>query len=829
MKLLEKDYTTIDAEQGVINLFDGNEFKDIDYLKNTISLQENYDGKIATTTITFEIPFNNYKPSWQYNLLEFDQNLYVAHITPKSSESGIFAGYEHGLQPSYEINGNTSIGESTSIKITLTEASEWGIFELDTWSYYRDSSKRWIGVDSEHICVEFGIGAYLLMQEVDGNGTPTGRYKCLEGYENRYSNYNIVETYDEAPRFASSDCARSMARRVNSDTYYTCVDGDKYSIKFTEISYDNKKSWVRISKYELGDLVEADSSFCEIEPQYKWAISDEWDCISQFERWIPSGTTCIDGNKYQNNYKQVSDDYIHWVNSNPLEWSASTVIEYDTDDCKSYRWVETDDIMCVETPVEFRTISGEPYCEGCDLYVNVEDQITYDSGTTWQTIELHKNLYEKYAFECGGDCDINFDEEYLSFVALEDGTFSISQGSAYYSLDDGATWTHLANGTTPTIKMGETVKWKDEKNNSSSGGSYAGFGTFSSSGKFDVFGNIMSLVYGDNFSGQTDLATRGYAFSNLFSGSSVSSANNLRLPATVLNHGSYWSMFASCASLRTAKITMPNLSSVSGGLNFYEMFKGCTSLITGPQSLSSSILGFKDYASMFEGCTSLTTVPSLPATSLTEYCYASMFKGCTSLTTAPELPTETLVQNCYASMFEGCTSLTTAPVLSATTLAENCYNSMFLNCTSLTTAPELTATTLANICYSYMFKGCTSLINPPSVLPAERVLGRSVSQGAYQSMFEGCTALTHSPQILCDTIEWCGCKKMFYGCTSLSAITCTALTINRPTSPESYGGVYQWVYGVAANGTFTKAASMTGWSTGNNGIPNGWTVTDYTN
>lgn len=582
LKLLEKDYTTIDVEQGVINLFDGHEFKDVDYLKNTISLQENYDGKIATTTITFEIPFNNYKPSWQYNLLEFDQNLYVAHITPKNSESGIFAGYEHGLQPSYEINGNASNGESTSIKITLTEASEWGIFELDTWSYYRDSSKRWIGVDSEHICVEFGIGAYLLMQEVDGNGTPTRRYKCLEGYENRYSNYNIVGTYDEAPRFASSDCARSMARRVNSDTYYTCVDGDKYSIKFTEISYDNKKSWVRISKYELGDLVEADSSFCEIEPQYKWVISDEWDCISQFTRWIPSGTTCIDGNKYQNNLKQVSDDYIHWVNSNPLEWSASTVIEYDSDDCKSYRWVETDDIMCIET--------SQP-------------------------------------------------QGYLALVAQTDnvsfGYYTASSNNRLqYSLDSGATWDYLLDGwATPSVNNGDKVMFK------ASGLSVdkeRGIGKIVPSASATVEGNIMSLCYGDDFSGQTKIPNN-YQFRKLFSGvTTITSAENMELPATTLKKQCY-----------------------------SQMFQRCTNLVTAPSVIGTSETNFGIYegyccSDMFNTCTSLVNAPQLPAINMGGECYWYMFQNCTSLTTAPELPGTVAT---YSGMFCGCSSLNYIKVL----------------------------------------------------------------------------------------------------------------------------------------------------------------------
>lgn len=620
LKLLEKDYTTIDVEQGVINLFDGHEFKDVDYLKNTISLQENYDGKIATTTITFEIPFNNYKPSWQYNLLEFTQNLYTAHITPKNSTSGVFCGYEHGLQPSYEINGNASNGESTSIKITLTEASEWGIFELDTWSYYRDSSKRWIGVDSEHICVEFGIGAYLLMQEVDGNGTPTGRYKCLEGYENRYSNYNIVGTYEEAPRFTSSDCARSMARRVNTDEIFTCINGDKYSIKFTQMSYDNKKTWVRVSDYELGEMVESGSSFCEIEPQYKWEISDEWDCVSQFTRWIPSGTTCILGDKYQNNYKQVSDDHEHWRDSDPLEWSASTMVESASTDCISYRWVDSTYLTCVEVidDSRYKVTSGTPYCDGYNKYMDVTSEISYDSGTTWEVARVDKVIVDS----CSDDCSMI--HKPLTFVALENTTFRFNDtpltgtpNTLSYSLDSGTTWVEIApNSNTPTVQSGHTIMWKGTASvnrNQDCDMSYdnehcncfdAKIGVFSSTGRFNAEGNIMSLIYGEEIDCSKDTIPSGCQFRNLFKEcTTLVSCENLLLPATNLK--------AHC------------------------------------------------YHSMFENCTSLTTPPrTLPATTLAEYCCDSMFKGCESLTESPILSARTMVWMCYYEMFSGCTSLT---------------------------------------------------------------------------------------------------------------------------------------------------------------------------
>lgn len=105
-------------------------------------------------------------------------------------------------------------------------------------------------------------------------------------------------------------------------------------------------------------------------------------------------------------------------------------------------------------------------------------------------------------------------------------------------------------------------------------------------------------------------------------------------------------------------------------------------------------------------------------------------------------------------------------VLPATTLAQSCYQSMFINCTSITTAPILPATTLATYCYQSMFRGCSSLNN----------------------------------------------------------VTCLATDIS------AQGCTNQWMYGVdgtVASGTFTKAASMSSWTTGNSGIPSGWTVVDY--
>ncbi len=201
----------------------------------------------------------------------------------------------------------------------------------------------------------------------------------------------------------------------------------------------------------------------------------------------------------------------------------------------------------------------------------------------------------------------------------------------------------------------------------------------------------------------------------------------------------------------------------------------------------------------------------LPAKKLSASCYSGMFKNCTNLTTAPELPATRLKNYCYNGMFQGCTGLTTAPVLPATTLAEGCYYSMFYGCTGLTTAPGLPSTALKDNCYYWMFYGCTNLESAPQ-LPAT-----TLKECCYFGMFINCTSLTAAPELPATTLVNSCYWAMFNGCTNLNYVKCLATDLGS-------GSTYYWLADVAATGTFVKAAGMTGWDTGEDGIPEGWTV-----
>jgi len=253
----------------------------------------------------------------------------------------------------------------------------------------------------------------------------------------------------------------------------------------------------------------------------------------------------------------------------------------------------------------------------------------------------------------------DYSQDYLTFVAKDDGSFKFSATTSSapinYSLDGGETWNELRyDNSTPTITSGNKIIWKAMLTPRSGSTSF-GIGIFKSSAKFDIEGNPMSLLFGDDFKDKTSLVGKSHAFCFLFSGNTnVVSAENLSLPAMTL--------------------------------------------------VTSS------YSNMFRGCTSLTTPPKvLSATTLAQYCYSSMFIDCSSLTVPPELPAETLASDCYGNMFTRCVNLQVAPVLSSTTLANGCYSSMFYGCTSLMEAPKLPTLRLVERCYAYMFQNCTNL------------------------------------------------------------------------------------------------------------------------
>lgn len=213
ISFVEKDYVTLNDRSSVITLYGGRQFRTVEFNKNACTLQETWDGEKAVDTLSFDICFDGYQTSWQYNLLEFMDNLYAGMVKPKSDSNAFFLGFNFGLRPSYEIITTTSEGESNKITITMREDSVHGMYTLDNPRIVEDGTVTWRYVESvgdiaTYECIDYNIAMYLAMEEIDIHNNPTGRYKVLSGYETRYEElFNVVGTFDDVVTFYTTKCS----------------------------------------------------------------------------------------------------------------------------------------------------------------------------------------------------------------------------------------------------------------------------------------------------------------------------------------------------------------------------------------------------------------------------------------------------------------------------------------------------------------------------------------------------------------------------------------------------------------------------------------------
>lgn len=105
------------------------------------------------------------------------------------------------------------------------------------------------------------------------------------------------------------------------------------------------------------------------------------------------------------------------------------------------------------------------------------------------------------------------------------------------------------------ILPGTEILIKGDPNASTSG---SGIGKFyNTQVYFKVYGNIMSLVYGDDFKNKTSLEGKDYAFYYLFQSNKIIDASNLVLPATTLSDRCYSYMFSYCEFMTKGPKVLP--------------------------------------------------------------------------------------------------------------------------------------------------------------------------------------------------------------------------------------------------------------------------------
>ncbi len=240
-------------------------------------------------------------------------------------------------------------------------------------------------------------------------------------------------------------------------------------------------------------------------------------------------------------------------------------------------------------------------------YINGEGALLPNVSYTEDTLKVYYNPIHDYS------------QDYFTMVVTVGGDVTwtgIGDNALYYSKDNGTTWSEPSANITLSVNEGDKVLWKGE----TSPINETRIGTFNGSTdvRYTVEGNVLSLLFGDDFKEQTSLKDKMFIFQCLFQNNkSITSAENLSLPSATLT--------AYC---------------------YQQMFEYCTNLVYAPKVLPATTLKKECYMLMFDGCTSLVTAPELPATTLANSCYFGMFMDCTKLNYIKCLATDISATDC---------------------------------------------------------------------------------------------------------------------------------------------------------------------------------------
>lgn len=117
--------------------------------------------------------------------------------------------------------------------------------------------------------------------------------------------------------------------------------------------------------------------------------------------------------------------------------------------------------------------------------------------------------------------------------------------------------------------------------------------------------------------------------------------------------------------------------------------------------------------------------------------------------------------------------------------------------------------------FSILFQANTWLIDASEMIVPSNYDGHPY---VFTMAFYGCSRLVAAPALTAAVLTSSCYSNMFLMCSNLAYVKCLATDISASQCTNN------WLYSVASSGTFVKAASMTSWPSGWNGIPSGWTI-----
>ena len=374
LKMLEKRYANLNASSGIVYGYSNQVYKTVKFNEGSFKLEESFDGVDASTTIQFDIDFDDYQSSWHYNILEYPYNKYVAVI------DHLACGFEMGLVPSYNVQGSHQIGGGDTVTVTLVGGSQRGSEWAESWmevtvapQYTWRLSDEWACQPAEYRWIESGTTCVwcdkynrsIMQYSIDGGETWNNVYPLT------YSATTLVEEHS-----ADCDCSKlvltlsdystvSMECDSNSSITRSEVSSYIYSVKAAEI----KECVTEIKKYAFSGCTGMTSV---VIPNSLIVVGGE---AFRFCENIPSISL-------SDNVNQIGDYAFQGCTSLTAATIGSGIIDigvYAFRDCSNLQSITINRV----TPPTLHGSQVFTYTNNCPIYVPAEGVNTYKNAIRW--------------------------------------------------------------------------------------------------------------------------------------------------------------------------------------------------------------------------------------------------------------------------------------------------------------------------------------------------------------------------------------------------------------------------------------------------------------
>ena len=379
--------------------------KEVQYLKESFTLTETYDGNKFTTELTFSIPLSDHQFEWD--------NTYKG-LVRTTNDNYLLLGNENGLFPSYTIRTSEDDGTLNTIEFKFTNISQYPIL-------YTDEIKQYKWIPDGELC--FGFDKYQMLKQqyskdwgqtwVDTDPIVKKKGDVIASNSEECKEYRWID--DD---LYCAETSTTYVKWLEAEGQFLCENGNKYA-KLRKCESSDGITYTLKEEYAKGRMIESNST----------------DCTYVAVRWTDGGIRCYEVDESKTYTVDTGDTYCKGTSlyTKYVEMVTHNGEDYFEYDGGAERILEENCCDCIEGQKEWRF--NDEYVCGEDVGQTIG--MKYEVWREWKICEFDGSVTETGNIEYrnpqkSDDCKVGVyqwreEDSDVCGSALPDNTTEVSE------------------------------------------------------------------------------------------------------------------------------------------------------------------------------------------------------------------------------------------------------------------------------------------------------------------------------------------------------------------------------------------------------------------